>query len=267
MGRVVSRGRVNGTAARRITSMNAETIQRLNAINRNFYRTTADEFDATRGQAWSGWKMLLPHLSTPLRVLDVGCGNGRFGAFLAESLPGEIQYHGVDNSAALLAHARTDLAAYTHLTTTLTELDIIEQPLPDGMYDLVTLFGVLHHVPGAAQRQTFMQSLSERVARQGLLVFAAWRFYDYDRFRQRIVAWEAYNAEVMPSERIDRDELEAGDWLLDWRRGERAFRYCHAVDDAEHARLIQATGLTEVQTYRADGFSDAMNQYSIVRRG
>jgi tRNA (uracil-5-)-methyltransferase TRM9 len=249
-----------------ISLMNAETIQRLNAINRRFYQITADEFDATRGQAWAGWQKLLPHVSAPLHVLDVGCGNGRFGAFLADSLAGKIQYHGVDNSAALLAHARTDLAAYSHLAATLTELDIIEQPLPAGVFDLVVLFGVLHHVPGAAQRHTLISTLAERVAPHGLLVFAAWRFYDYERFRQRIISWDAYNATASSAEQIDASELEAGDWLLDWRRGERAFRYCHAVDDAEHARLIQASGLTEVVTYRADGVGDAMNQYSILRR-
>jgi SAM-dependent methyltransferase len=246
--------------------MNSETIRRLNAINRVFYRITAAEFDATRGQAWAGWKALLPHLSVPLRVLDVGCGNGRFGAFLADALDGVVDYHGVDNSAALLAHAQTDLAAYPHLTVTLTELDIMEQPLPDEKYDLVTLFGVLHHIPSAVQRQAFMRHLAERVAPNGLLVLAAWRFYDYDRFRQRIIGWEHYNHAAPPDEQIDLTQLETGDWLLDWRRGERAFRYCHDVDAVEHAALLRATGLTEIVSYRADGFSDAMNQYSILRR-
>jgi SAM-dependent methyltransferase len=233
--------------------MDEATRRRLNALNREFYRVTATEFDATRGQAWAGWLTLLPYLTTPLRVLDVGCGNGRFGVFLAAHLTGSIHYHGIDNSAALLAHAADDLQA-TPLTVTLTEQDLVEQPLPSGEYDLVVLFGVLHHLPGAAQRLTFMQQLAAQVASGGYLAFAAWCFYESPRLRERIVPWGADFT------------VEAQDYLLDWRRGERALRYCHYVDEAEHQALLTATGLTPRLTYRADGQDGQMNRYSLLQR-
>ena len=66
--------------------MDTETINRLNAINHAFYATVADDFDQTRGTAWPGWKRLLPYLTTPLSVLDVGCGNARFALFLHDNL-------------------------------------------------------------------------------------------------------------------------------------------------------------------------------------
>ena len=59
-------------------------------------------------------------------------------------------------------------------------------------------------------------------------------------------------------------QVEPHDYLLDWRRGEHALRYCHYVDDAEHAALIAATGLTEITTYRADGRTNDMNRYSAL---
>src|SRR5437773_46351 len=66
------------------------TIQRLNEINRAFYNRVAQDFDETRQQAWPGWDTLLSYLNAPLNaplsVLDVGCGNGRFGLFLAQRL-------------------------------------------------------------------------------------------------------------------------------------------------------------------------------------
>jgi SAM-dependent methyltransferase len=235
--------------------MTPETVQHLNALNRQFYETTATEFDATRSQAWQGWYRLLPYLTLPLRVLDVGCGNGRFGVFLAEQLHPTaempLHYHGIDNSAALLAFAQNALAKMPHLSTTLTAQDIIEQPeLPAETYDLVTLFGVIHHVPGADNRLKLMQRLAACVAPGGLLVFAAWRFYEHDRFRERIIPWS------------DDIEVEPGDYLLDWRRGETALRYCHYVDDTEQARLIRTSGLGEILTYK----SDIYNCYSIMRK-
>src|ERR1700741_2300315 len=66
--------------------MDAKTINYLNNINRNFYATVADDFDQTRATAWPGWQRLLPYLSMPLSVLDVGCGNARFARFLHDDL-------------------------------------------------------------------------------------------------------------------------------------------------------------------------------------
>lgn len=244
--------------------MDDATIARLNQINLDFYRATAREFDQTRGRAWPGWLRLPEHLPAPidrpLAVLDVGCGNGRLGGFLAETLNRPLRYHGLDADPTLLDRARERLAALPQVELTLTQRDIIAQP-PDAppdapAYDLVALFGVLHHVPGAATRLALLRGLAEQVAPGGVLACAAWRFYEYDRFRARITPW--------PDDLAGR--VEAGDYLLDWRRGERALRYCHYVDDAEHAALIAATGLTVAADYRADGATGDANRYTILTR-
>lgn len=264
--------------------MNPETIKRLNALNHAFYAAVADDFDQTRGTAWPGWQRLLPHLPMPLSVLDVGCGNGRFALFLHDNLvPADQQaittpsssiagllhthqhnhssnsalltYHGVDSSAALLAHAQDALTGKHDVDVTLESRDIIENPPDSGEYDLVVLLGVLHHIPGYTQRQAFMRKLAARVKPGGLLVFAAWRFYEYQRFRDRITAW--------PPDL----QIEPNDYLLDWRRGAVSLRYCHYTDDAEHEALVAATGFTEIETFRADGPGGTANRYSILRRG
>jgi SAM-dependent methyltransferase len=231
--------------------MNNATIERLNRINQEFYQITADSFDQSRGEPWPGWETLVPYLKLPLSVLDVGCGNGRFGRFLAEKLGTTLVYHGLDSSPALLERARAALAP---LNARLENRDIITSPPDTGQYDLVVLFGMLHHVPGGKQRRAFMQTLAQRVAPGGYLAFAAWCFYEYERFRARIVPWP------------DDLEVERHDYLLDWRRGDRALRYCHYVDEAEHADLIAAAGLTEITTYRADGLTHDANRYSLLRR-
>lgn len=239
--------------------MEPAVVNQLNAINRAFYETTADEFDQTRGTAWPGWERLLAYLlpsESALSVLDVGCGNGRFGLFLGEKFSGEIHYHGIDNNAALLAHARDSLAGLTHLRLMLEQRDVVEQPPDEGEYDLVGVFGVLHHIPGAAQRRNFVRMLAERVKPGGLLAMATWRFYEFERFRARVVPW--------PDDL--HDHVEAHDYLLDWRRGAVVLRYCHYVDDAEQAALIEASGLRELITYRADGYTGTVNSYSLLGR-
>lgn len=241
--------------------MDALTIQQLNDINRRFYETTAQEFDQTRGKAWQGWLDLLPYLpqdrnNTNYNVLDVGCGNGRFGVFLAENLTYEIAYHGVDNNRALLDFALEAVSAAPGTSTTLEYRDIVNNPPDSGLFDLVALFGVIHHIPGFSQRKVFMKTLAQRLKPDGILVFASWRFYEFERFKERIVSWGDDLA----------DKVEKHDYLLDWRRGEVALRYCHYVDDDEQQALIEATGLHEIATYRADGFQNRLNGYSVLKK-
>lgn len=250
--------------------MPADLIAHLNALNRAFYAITAQDFSATRGRAWQGWYDLLPHLpSHRLRVLDVGCGNGRWGVQLAEE--GRLaHYHGIDNNADLLTHARQALAT-TDAIATWHHADIIadagaslSQLLQGERYDVVGVFGVVHHVPCGTHRRALMRALADCVASGELLVFATWRFYEFERLRERIINWHDYDAEHGTHLA---QHVEPHDYLLDWRRGERALRYCHYVDDAEQDALIQAMGMQEIARYRADGQDNRMNCYSVLREG
>ena len=233
--------------------MNDETRRRLNHINREFYARTASEFDATRGAPWLGWRRLLDIIDLPVdSVIDLGCGNGRFGQFLARQQAEPFVYVGVDNNRHLLDLARKRLRDHRGLTLRLLEHDIVELDLPAMQAQLIALFGILHHVPGFSQRRALLARAAERLRPGGYLVFATWRFYEEERFRNRIVPWSSDMA------------VERNDFLLDWRRGEPALRYCHYVDDEEHQSLLAAAGLTVVGDYRADGATGQLNRYSVL---
>jgi len=234
-----------------------ETIrQRLNAYNHSFYQQTADDFDATRQRAWAGWLRLLPLLDSVHTVLDVGCGNGRLAHFLAEHLPQPLAYHGVDLSTALLKHARESLAGVDGLRFTLEARDIVQNPPDNGAYDLVALMAVLHHMPGRAQREGLVRALAARLTVGGVLIFSAWRFMESPRLAARVVP---FPEDLAP-------HVESGDYLLDWRRGTNALRYCHAIDSDEQAALMSASGLHIVDVFDADGENNQLNRYSVLRR-
>jgi SAM-dependent methyltransferase len=244
--------------------MHPDTIRRLNQINHDFYAAVADHFDRTRGAAWPGWSALLPHLARlprPFSLLDVGCGNGRFGVFLhswlspsAES-PLLLHYHGLDFSAALLERARAALTGLPGMAVRIEPRDVLNDPLEDATYDLIVLFGLLHHIPGHATRRDLLRRLAARLNPGGLLVFACWRFYEQPDDRRRILPWPA-NLQA---------RVEPGDYLLDWNTSGTP-RYCHYTDDAEHAALVAAAGLPEIATYRADGRDGRANRYSILQK-
>ncbi|MCS6834818.1 MAG: class I SAM-dependent methyltransferase [Anaerolineae bacterium] len=235
--------------------MKPSTVQALNAVNQRFYAAVADDFDATRQRPWEGWQRLLDFLPAelaPLRVLDVACGNGRLGAFLGEQRT--IVYRGLDSSPALLAHARASAEAWP-FPADFDECDLVRDGLvPErGLVqsqppDLIACFGFLHHVPSLTARLAFVGQMA--ALRPRLLAFSTWRFAEFDKFRQRFVPFPPEVA----------DDVEAGDYLLDWRRGALALRYCHCADDAEQVLLEQASGLTLLARYRADTY----NVYSLL---
>lgn len=234
--------------------MDQATIERLNQINRDFYRATAADFDATRQSAWLGWQRLLESLDLPVEsLLDLGCGNGRLALFLARRQPQPFRYIGVDNSPQLLAIARRQLAQ-AGIDATLLEGDLVLDEPPRQSARLVTLFGLLHHVPGFDRRRRLLAAAAECVAPGGYLALACWRFYEQERFRRRITPWGLGFT------------VEKHDYLLDWRRGKRALRYCHYVDDAEHAQLIKAARLPVIADYRADGAEGDLNRYTLMRK-
>ena len=227
-----------------------DEAERLNRLNRLFYETTAEQFDLLRRGSWPGWHRLLAYLPTGrLTVLDVGCGNGRFGKFLMQQR-GEIDYYGLDNNAVLLDYTQESMP-----DARLELRDIVEQPLTSAdfsqKFDLVVLFGVLHHIPERKRRRDLVQTLGKLVKPGGIFAFTCWRFFEYERFRSRLRP-------------VD---LEPHDYLLDWRRGEPTMRYCHFIDNAEHEELVAASALTEIARFRSDGETGDVNCYSVLGSG
>jgi len=63
--------------------------------------------------------------------------------------------------------------------------DVIDQPPDSGDYDWWPCSGC-STTSRPCRRQAFLRVLADRFAPGGLLAFAAWRFYDIPRFRERI---------------------------------------------------------------------------------
>lgn len=247
--------------------MDRATRRRLAALNRCFYHRFAAAFAETRRAPWPGWRRLAAHLRAPaggraLHVLDLGCGNGRFGAFCASSLPFPVAYTGVDSSVAMLELARANLARLERFE--LVRRDLGREsgaPLPAGPFDVVVLLGVLHHVPGAATRRVLLEAAARCLAPGGVLAFTVWRFGSQERFAGKIVPWEEVNRRLRRP--FDPGRLEEGDVLLSFGGSPQAVRYCHAVNDDELEGWL--LGLPPViDDYLADGATGDLNRYLVL---
>jgi len=244
------------------------TARALSAINQRFYTERAAEFSATRKGPWAGWTRLSEVLEAAglppaARVLDVGCGNARLGRFLARTRPA-LRYTGLDGSEALLAIARK--AEGLGPAPDFVRVDLVEDDLAtalgDRRFDLAACFGLLHHVPGRAQRRALLETLLAQLAPGGLLALTCWRLARFARFRDRIVAWERWNEAA--AEPIDPARLEPGDHLLPFG-ADPGLRYVHFAHQDETADLLAELACETLATWTADGKGDGQNRYFVVR--
>jgi len=97
----------------------------------------------------------------PRTVLDVGCGNGAFLAFLAAALPGAAAT-GIELDDARAAEARA-----AHPGATVIAGDALrEVERLTGQFDLITLWDVFEHVPAPG---LLLKALARRLAPGGRL--------------------------------------------------------------------------------------------------
>ena len=126
------------------------------------------------------------------------------------------------------------------------------------------LFGFLHHVPGYETRRALLIDLAGHLGRKGLLVFSVWQFGRFERFRKKIVAWKDFLASTgIP---IEPRDLERGDHILSWGDKEPAYRFCHFTDSEETSRLVSSLPLECIEVFSADGHTNDLNQYFVLRR-
>jgi trans-aconitate methyltransferase len=96
-------------------------------------------------QAMADEQLRLLTLKGSERILDVGCGDGKISAAIAERVPaGSVL--GVDPSHDMIAFASSHFAAATHPNLRFEVADARRLPYR-GQFDLVVSFNALHWVP------------------------------------------------------------------------------------------------------------------------
>ncbi|MEZ4638042.1 MAG: class I SAM-dependent methyltransferase [Caldilineaceae bacterium] len=242
--------------------MQPATVERLLAVNREFYRTVAEHFDATR-QGWTpGHLAILPYFETgakqtPISVLDVGCGNGRLARLLADQGIA-CRYTGVDNDAHLLHLATEAVDPLLGIDARFVRADLSAAdwaaPLHEEQFDVVLCLATVQHLPGYAMRRRLFEDFRRLSRRWAILSF--WQFLTSPRFVAKQIDW----AEVG----LTAADVEPGDALLPWQQGVRAVRYVHQIDAAEVARLAADTGWRVHDLFRADGKEGDLNLYTVL---
>jgi SAM-dependent methyltransferase len=232
--------------------LNNETAARLIDLNRQFYQTFALQFSATRGRLQPGVRRVLEDLPLRSNMLDLGCGNGGLARELARrGYTGA--YFGLDFSEELLAVAREGLPGnFTFLQVDLSSAGW-EQAFQPRTFTVVLAFAVFHHLPGQALRRRWLASVRACLPAGGQLIHSEWQFLLSPRLRARLQPWERIG--------LASDQVDEGDFLLDWRRGGSGLRYAHHFSEAELASLAEDSGFRVLETFYSDGEGGRLGLY------
>jgi SAM-dependent methyltransferase len=228
--------------------MKTTTARRLLRLNLEFYDTFAAEFADSRSALQPGIVRALQALGDFHSLLDVGCGDGRVGRALASGA-GEHRvgrYLGVDFSEGLLEQAASLPDRFE-----LVARDLVAPGWARGMasspFDAAVCFSALHHIPGPRRRLRLLRDIRALLQPGARCAVSVWQFLHAPRLRRKIVPWA--EAGLRPQ------DVDPGDYLLDWRRGGRGLRYVHHFDEDELAKLVRRAGFDVLETYRSDGRS------------
>ncbi len=250
--------------------MELATIQKLNALNREFYDSHAEAFADSRPRLAPGVKRILADIPPAARVLDVGCSDGKVGRWLARN--GVGVYLGMDASAGMIARARHWTENWTlrvgefsnaKRPIVFLQADVLDHnwpaALPAEPFDWILSFATFHHLPGRETRRRVLQTLAHHLAPGGVFVMSNWQFTRSARLLKRVANWSMIG--------LTENEVEPGDYLLTWERaGKRGLRYVHLLDEAEARELALSAGLKVVEVFESDGGTGALAEYVTLRR-
>jgi SAM-dependent methyltransferase len=239
--------------------MKPEVAQKLLALNRKFYGALAGPFAETRETPQPGFDRLRAALPrVPCEVLDVGCGNGRFGHYL-QQYNALSHYAGVDFSDELLAQAALRVPG-DYFQRDLSQAGCLDNLVH---YDVVACLAVLQHIPGYENRLRLLREMKERVGgnrvANGRIFLSTWQFMGSERQRRKLRDWSEIG--------LSAADVEPNDYLLTWQRDGFGLRYVCLVDETQTAKLAAAAGLHILDQFRSDGKEGDLNLYTVLKWG
>lgn len=239
--------------------MDNEVVEKLLALNRQFYQTSGEDFSATRMRLQPGVQRILDSIPDDARILDLGCGNGELAHRLSQRDFSGV-YTGLDSSTTLLEIARERLPEHPGIR--FLEADIaapaweavLETDQP-ARFDLILAFSMLHHLPDSRLRQRVLGKVRHLIEPYGRFIHSEWQFLNSARLQARILPWEAIG--------LTSAQVETGDYLLDWRHGSYGLRYVHHFTEIELTQLAARTGFTILDTFYSDGGQGNLGLYQV----
>ena len=170
------------------------------------YNSIADKYSRVRDKNWKEFEFLFDKYLFPKnKVLDLGCGNGRFyPSFKSKG----IDYLGIDVSSKLIEIAKSN---YPEARFEVCSIELI----PDKSFDKIYSIAVLHHVPSHDLRLKFLKEIKRTLKNDGNLILTVWNLKE--KMKKRNL--------------LDWFRLDKGDVFLPWYGSKDTYFHCFNLEE------------------------------------
>jgi len=152
---------------------------------KEFYDNQAEKFSQTRTKIWPEFNYIAQEVEKLLvwkdkiKILELGCGDGRLCRFLAEKFPGKIEYIWVDISEGLIRIAKKLSENYqinSQISFIVSDmLDYLENVEPET-FDFIVAVASFQHIPTRWERLLILKHIYRILKYGGEVMMFNWSF-------------------------------------------------------------------------------------------
>ena len=210
------------------------------------YNLIAEQFSNTRQRPWPEIEFLFKDISGNDKILDIGCGNGRFFPFFRG------KYLGIDNSERLLELARKKFPK-----ANFQKADALNLPFNNESFDKIYSIAVLHHIPSKELRLRFLREAKRVLKPNGFLILTVWKLANKKELHSFI------KFTILKALKLTK--LDFKDILEPW--GKKILRYYHWFSKKELKGLAEIAGfaIKEIGVVKNER-GNRQNFYLIARK-
>jgi len=205
--------------------MNKEYAEYLLEKTRQDYNLIAQDFANKRERIWEETRFLLENYLKPNeKVLDLGCGNGRYFPLFKEK---SVDYYGIDSSKDLIKIAQRDYPAGKFQVG-----EALKLPFDNNFFDKVYSIAVLHNIPSEEFRLQFLKEAGRILKSKGLLILTVWKIH---QFKESHLLFKYIILKL-----IGKSKMDWKDFLEPWDK--KVERYYHSFSLEELSNLVKKAG-------------------------
>lgn len=212
--------------------MKQDTAKKLLKKVHDDYLEIAEEFSQTRKWLWPEFIFFKKYIKKGDKVLDIGCGNGRFYSFVRNIE--NTFYTGIDNSEALITYAQK-----IYPSTNFIVGDLLNIPYNDKA-DILFSIASFHHIPSSNLRNKSIQELRRVLKKDGYAIITVWNLFQ-KRYRKHII-------ESLFNFIVHFGKYDWNDTFIPWNRT-KIRRYYHAFTPHELKKLFKKNGFDIIEMF------------------
>jgi ubiquinone/menaquinone biosynthesis C-methylase UbiE len=150
--------------------MRKKTAQKILKKVKVDYEKISDDFNVSRQYKWKEFDQYLKYINDGDRVVDIGCGNGRFFSYVKNLR--NVKYVGIDNNKNLIRIAQKKYPEGKFVIG-----DMLNLPFEDKSQDVVVSIAALHHIPSNKLRNKAVSEMFRILNKNGILIISVWNLY------------------------------------------------------------------------------------------